>query len=314
MTWRNDGGDVAGGETPMPSALKTSNGYLSSVLKQQYQDEGFLFPIQTVSAKQASSWRAELEAVEAKWLNNGLPKPLNQYRRSASHIVMPLAAEIASHPALLNTMSGILGDDLMVWSCEFFIKEANTTQIVSWHQDLTYWGLGETNDQCTAWLALSPATVASGCMKFVAGSHKNAIVPHTDTFDENNLLSRGQEIAVDVDEDEATAIELQPGQMSLHHGLMFHGSGPNTSADRRIGVAIRYVNPNAIQQVADRDYAMLVRGLDRSGNFINIARPADYFEPHALKLYDEIRDAKTAALSAGLDNKTKMYAGSDRAL
>ena len=275
---------------------------------------GSFSPFRRFQRIRRADWRAELEEVEAKWLNNGLPKPLNQYRRSASHIVMPLAAKIASHPSLLNTMSGILGDDLMVWSCEFFIKEANTTHIVSWHQDLTYWGLGETSDQCTAWLALSPATTASGCMKFVKGSHKNAIVPHKDTFDENNLLSRGQEIAVDVDEDEATAIELQPGQMSLHHGLMFHGSGPNTSADRRIGFAIRYVNPNAMQQVAERDYAMLVRGVDRSGNFINIAPPADYFEPHALKLYDEIREEKTAALSAGLDNANKMYAGSDRAL
>jgi ectoine hydroxylase-related dioxygenase (phytanoyl-CoA dioxygenase family) len=298
----------------MTPALETSKGYLGSALKQQYQDDGFLFPIQAVSSEQAAAWRAELEDVEAKWLNNGLPKPLNQYRRSASHIVMPLAAEIASHPAILNSMSGILGDDLMIWSCEFFIKEANTTHIVSWHQDLTYWGLGETSDQCTAWLALSPATVASGCMNFVAGSHKNAIVPHTDTFDENNLLSRGQEIAVDADEDKATAIELQPGQMSLHHGLTFHGSGPNTSDDRRIGVAIRYVNPNAMQQVADRDYAMLVRGADRSGNFINIARPADYFEPHALKMHDEVRNDKTSALSAGLDSGTKMYTGSGKTL
>lgn len=298
----------------MVQTLQTSKGYLNSSLMQQYQEDGFLFPIQAVSADQAAEWRAELEAVEATWLNNGLPRALNQYKRSASHIVMPLAFRVASHPSILNTMSGILGDDLLVWSCEFFIKEANTTHIVSWHQDLTYWGLGATNDQCSAWLALSPATVESGCMKFVKGSHKNAIVPHRDTFAENNLLSRGQEIAVDVDEDEATAIELQPGQMSLHHGLMFHGSGPNTSSDRRIGVVVRYVNPNARQEVAERDYAMLVRGADRTGNFINIAPPADYFEPHALKLYDQIREDQLKALSAGLDGKTKMYAGSQGVL
>ena len=294
----------------MPTALQTAQGHLSDPLKGQYLDDGFLFPIQAVSSDLAATWRADLETVEKKWLNNGLPRALNQYKRSASHIVMPLAAEIASHPSILNSVSGILGDDLLVWSCEFFIKEANTTHIVSWHQDLTYWGLGATSDQCTAWIALSPATVDSGCMKFVKGSHKNAIVPHNDTFDENNLLSRGQEIAVDVNENESTAIELQPGQMSLHHGLIFHGSGPNASDDRRIGVAVRYVNPNAKQEVAERDYAMLVRGADRSGNFINIARPVQYFESHALKLYDEIRNDQMKALSAGLDSKTKMYAGS----
>ncbi|MEM7525055.1 MAG: phytanoyl-CoA dioxygenase family protein [Pseudomonadota bacterium] len=195
----------------------------------------------------------------------------------------------------------------MVWSFEFFIKEAGTTHVISWRQDLTDWGLGATESQCTAWLALSPATSQSGCMRFVAGSHKNAIVPHRDTFDDNNLLSRGQEIAVDVDEAEATLIELCPGQMSLHHGLMFHASGPNRSADRRIGVAIRYVTPEVKQEVADRDYAMPVRGVDRFGNFSHLSAPEELFAPRSLRIYDEIRAEQAKALAQGATH-VKLYA------
>ncbi|MEM7269204.1 MAG: phytanoyl-CoA dioxygenase family protein [Pseudomonadota bacterium] len=293
----------------MPTPIETSNGYLSEDRKAQYWEDGFLFPIQAVSTEQAAAWRSELERIEAEWLTADLPRPLNMYKRSNAHVVMPLIVEIASHASVLNSVSGILGDDLMIWGAEFFIKEAQTTSIVSWHQDLTYWGLGATSQQCTAWLALSPATTQSGCMNFVAGTHKNAIVPHNDTFAENNLLSRGQEIAVDVNEDEATAIELAPGQMSLHHGLMFHGSGPNTSSDRRIGVAIRYITPEVKQEVAERDYAMLVRGADRHGNFASLARPAANFEPHAVRLYDEVKETQNQALGAGMDRKVKMYQG-----
>ncbi|MGB0506398.1 MAG: phytanoyl-CoA dioxygenase family protein, partial [Pikeienuella sp.] len=188
-----------------------------------------------------------------------------------------------------------------------FIKEPQTKAIVSWHQDLTYWGLGATEKQCTAWLALSPATTESGCMKFVAGSHKNPILPHRDTFAEDNLLSRGQEIAVDVDEDDATPIELQPGQMSLHHGLMFHGSGPNVSDDRRIGVAIRYVTPEVAQEMADKDYAMLARGCDRIGNFMHFRPPSVPFTPASLALWDEIKTEQLKALAAGAEGR--MYAG-----
>lgn len=274
----------------------------------RYWEEGFLHPIDVVSAEQAAAWRAEIEAIERDWLSADLPKALNQYKRVNSHVVMPLAAEIARHPAILDAVEAVLGENLLVWGAEFFIKEAGTSAIVSWHQDLTYWGMGATDHQCTAWLALSPATVASGCMRFVKGSHKQALVPHRDTFAENNLLSRGQEIAVEVDEATATPIELAPGQMSLHHGLMFHASGPNVSDDRRIGVAIRYLNPAAKQEVADRDYAMLVRGRDTTGNFINFAPPEELFAPRSLRLYEEIREAQAKALAAGAGDGVAMYA------
>ena len=106
------------------------------------------------------------------------------------------------------------------------------------HQDLTYWGLGATSEMVTAWLALSPATPQSGCMDFVRKSHKNPILPHKDSFAKDNLLSRGQEVQVDVAEQDKTSIEIQPGEISLHHGLTIHGSGPNVSDDRRIAAVI----------------------------------------------------------------------------
>ena len=94
-------------------------------------------------------------------------------------------------PAILDVVEGILGPDILVYAAEFFVKEPRTTHVVTMHQDLTYWGLGAIDGMVTAWLALSPATPASGCMDFVRASHKNPILPHEDTFDENNLLSRG---------------------------------------------------------------------------------------------------------------------------
>ncbi|MDX1742519.1 MAG: phytanoyl-CoA dioxygenase family protein, partial [Ruegeria sp.] len=175
------------------------------------------------------------------------------------------------------------------------------------HQDLTYWGMGETPDQVTAWIALSPATVANGCMDFVQGSHKNPILPHSDTYSDTNLLSRGQEVAVEVAEEEKTHIELAPGQMSLHHGLTIHGSGPNRSDDRRIGLAIRYLNPNARQLVADRDYAMLARGQDGQSNFIGVEPPQAPFSEQSLTLYEQVRRDQSKALADGAKNAVPLY-------
>ncbi|SDD32802.1 phytanoyl-CoA dioxygenase family protein [Ruegeria marina] len=291
----------------MPSPIPTENGRLSAAQTAQYWQDGFLFPFQVMSGHEAASLRAELEQIERDWLAADLPLPLNMYKRVNAHVVMPLAARIARDPRILDLVEGVLGPDLLIWSAEFFIKEPRTTHVVGMHQDLTYWGMGETSDQVTAWLALSPATVESGCMDFVAGSHKNPILPHTDTYSENNLLSRGQEIAVDVAETDRTHIELSPGQMSLHHGLTIHGSGRNRSDDRRIGVAIRYLNPNARQLVAERDYAMPARGHDASENFVHVDAPSHLFSPEALALYNRIRSDQTKALAQGASSAVPLY-------
>lgn len=293
----------------MKSPQPLSDGRLSPDQTAAYWEDGFLFPLQILSEQEAAQLRAEFEQMEADWLNADLPLPLNMYKRVNAHVVIPLAARIAHDPRILDVVEGVLGPDLLIWSAEFFIKEAQTTQVVGMHQDLTYWGLGETPDQVTAWLALSPATVDSGCMDFVQGSHTNPILPHNDTFSDTNLLSRGQEIAVDVTDEDKTHIELQPGQISLHHGLTFHGSGPNVSEDRRIGFAIRYINPNARQEVADRDYAMMARGTDTSGAFIHVPAPEHLFAPDALARHQEIQTEQTKALAQGLKKDVSLYQG-----
>ena len=292
----------------MPQPLTLENGRLSAAQKEQYWEDGYLFPLQVMPPKDALAMRAELEALEAEWLDAGLPLPLGTYKRVNAHCVMPLAYRIGSDPRILDAVEGVLGPDIMIYAVEFFIKEPNTTQIVSMHQDLTYWGLGAIDGLVTAWLSLSPATPASGCMDFVRGSHKNAILPHEDTFDDNNLLSRGQEVRVNVAQEDKVPIEIHPGQISLHHGLTIHGSGPNTTDDRRIAAVIRYCTPEISQQVGDVDYAILARGTDRFGNFKSFPEPTANFTADALAQYDEIRVAQAKAMMSGAKKKGSLYA------
>ncbi|WP_254439193.1 phytanoyl-CoA dioxygenase family protein [Ruegeria arenilitoris] len=291
----------------MPEKMQTRDTALTKAQSDKYWADGFLFPLTIFSQDEAAQMRAALEQIERDWLSAELPLPLNTYKRVNAHLVMPLASRIALDPRVLDAVEGVLGPDIMVWSAEFFIKEPNTAHTVGMHQDLTYWGMGETPDQVTAWIALSPATVESGCMDFVRASHKNPILPHNDTYSDTNLLSRGQEIAVDVAETDKTHIELAPGQMSLHHGLTIHGSGPNRSNDRRIGLAIRYLNPNAKQLVAERDYAMLARGQDGQSNFIHVTPPTRLFSDEALVLYETVRRDQSKALAEGAAGEVPLY-------
>ena len=233
-------------------------------IAQVYERDGFVFPIDVISESEAREIRADLESAEAELADD--PERL-ALLRSYPDRLLPSFDRLIRNPNLIDAASQVLGPDLMVWSAGLFIKEANSPKIVSWHQDLTYWGLDDA-EETTCWVALSPANELSGCMKFVPGSHKHSLVPHVDTFDDNNLLTRGQEIAVEVNEEDGVSAVLGTGQASMHHGHLFHASGPNTTNDRRIGAAIRYITPSMKQRSGDRSLVALVAGQDSHGHFL----------------------------------------------
>ena len=259
-------------------------------LKQAFDRDGFVYPLRAMSSEDAAEYRAQLEAYEAAADTSEKRNVLRRY----PNLVLPWVDEITRLPSITDAAAEILGPDLLVLDPPFFIKEPNTTSYVSWHQDLHYWGL-EGEDEVTAWVALSPATRKSGCMKFVAGSHTSK-VEHTDTFAADNLLTRGQEIAVDVDEAEATYGELDTGQFSLHHGRVIHGSSPNETDERRIGLAIRYVPTRMSQAPGGKMAAMLVRGEDTYGNFRLCNRPSGNMNEADFAHWREIAGARNAVL------------------
>lgn len=232
-------------------------------LRQSYERDGYAFPLEVMNPGRAAEYRAMFESVEATHAQDPVA---SRIVKGFASIVLPFVDEIMRLPSLLEPIKTILGDDLLVMGATFFIKEPATPAFVSWHQDLTYWGYDDALE-VTAWVALTEATPANGCMRFIAGSHRHEIVGHRDTFDESNLLSRGQEISVEVNEDEAVDAALRPGEMSLHHGHLFHASNPNTTADRRIGLVLRYVTPAMKQVSGQATFAHLVAGEDRFGNF-----------------------------------------------
>jgi hypothetical protein len=259
----------------MPTSLS-----LDQVIR--YKQDGFLSPVTVLSVSEAAHYRERFESYEKA--NNGwyeLSKGQKLY------LLQTWVAELASHTKVLDAVEAVLGSNILVWGSSLFIKEAGQGEFVSWHQDSTYWGLSSP-DVVTAWIALSPATKQSGCMKMMPGSHKSDQVKHRDTFDVKNLLTRGQEVVVGVNEDDSVLTELQSGQMSLHHVKIVHASDPNQSDYRRIGVAIRFIAPHVKQIHTKKDSAWLVRGNDTFGNFIHEAPPKADMDASALIEHERI--------------------------
>lgn len=268
---------------------------------ERYREVGFHSPVDVMPAGEMAEFYRRLVAAEAA-LGGRIPARVNQ----KVHLLYPWLDALIRDARILDAVEDVLGPDIFCWSANFFAKNARDPSYVSWHQDGTYWGLSSP-DVMTAWVAFTPSLPENGCMRVIPGTHREQ-VPHEDRFHADNLLSRGQEVKVDVDPRRAVDIVLQPGQMSLHHVLIVHGSEPNGADYRRVGFAIRYI-PTSVRQVrGERESAMLVRGVDRFGHFDHELPPEADMHPDALARHSAIVERQLRILYAGAAKPGKMGA------
>ena len=245
----------------------------------QYNARGYLSGIDIINADEASEHRAQLEHAEQ---HIG-----SMHYLAKVHTILSSPAKLASHPRILDVAEQLIGPDILIYNVTYIIKEANTKSHVSWHQDLTYWGL-DCDDQVSVWLALSDANESSGCMRVIPGSHRLGRQHHIlGENDENNVLFQNQRVA-DVDETKAVAAQLKPGQASFHHGWLLHGSSPNRSVDRRIGLNIQYIAPHVRQTKAPGFTALLARGVDQYQHYDSDLAATSDMEPAAMARREEL--------------------------
>ena len=255
---------------------RTMTKVLSEDAIEQYRRDGFYVPVSVLDPNEAAAARSALESSAAAYGEGGKGS-------ARSHLLFRWLAELIRSPRLLDAVEDLIGPNIMCWGCQWWIKEPRSPRYVSWHQDSQYWGI-DTDNLVSAWIALSPATVESGCMRCVPGSHLGPAMLHRDTWQGDNMLSRGQEI-VEVDEDEAVNIEVATGEAALFAYRLAHASHPNRSDDRRCAIAIRYIPPDARQTHAEWDSASLVRGRDPYGCFEHEPMPEHDFDPVAVAFH-----------------------------
>jgi len=231
--------------------------FLTQAELAQYREEGYLSPIDLMSESEAKEILSQLE--EAERLH---PEHINAENRNNPHLVFKFLDDLAFNKIILDAVEDIVGSDFSLWGSVLFIKEPSSKHFVSWHQDATYMGM-TSNNFVTPWIALSPSNRETGCMSMIPGSHRNSIVAHDDTFGKDNILTRGQ-VVKDVDESKAVDLIMRPGQMSLHHGEIVHGSQPNQSNQRRVGFALQSYMSNDVQQHIGENMWLPVRGKVRS--------------------------------------------------
>jgi ectoine hydroxylase-related dioxygenase (phytanoyl-CoA dioxygenase family) len=267
-------------------------------LREEYAKNGYCFPLKLFSAAEAQEYAERITELAASDIADslGYRGQINQL-----HVIYPFVNRMIRNPSLLDAVESILGPNLMVWGVSVFMKPPQSEGFISWHQDLTYWGLN--NDQeVAAWIALSPVTRANGCMRFIPESHKLGQIDHRDTVNDSNILTRGQHADIDIDESRAIDVELEPGEASLHHGHLLHCSAANQTDQPRIGMVVNYISTSVRQSVANTDYAMLVRGVDEYNHFEHLPEPQNELDAAGLAWHRKMISAHQEALYDGATN------------
>ena len=262
----------------------------------RFRELGYVFPVEVLSDDEAAAARARLEAHEA-----AIGHAIGPDQRAKSHYLFTWVDELIRDERLLDAVEDLIGPDILCWSTIWWIKEPHSPSYVGWHQDLQYWGL-DTDDLVTVWLALAPAPEASGCMSVIPGSHRERL-EHLETYHEHNMLTRGQELTIDVDARSPVAMPLAAGQASIHHGRSAHGSGPNTTDDRRIGLSIQYMPTSTRQTLTDWDTAALVRGVDEYHHFEHGEPPASDLHPDAVAFHARAAQALRELIYVGAERE-----------
>jgi non-heme Fe2+,alpha-ketoglutarate-dependent halogenase len=225
---------------------------------QEYNDKGYVAPIDVLTRDETIKIRKEIEFIEKKF-----PEEIENSGRYNAHLISPLLDKVVHSSKILDAVESIIGKNILVCGTTLFIKNPNEKGFVSYHQDAKYIGL-EPHNWVTAWVAITNANEKNGCMRMWAGSHKDNLKNHNQKFNEGNLLTRGQTVE-NVPKNEVKPLVLNAGQMSLHHPTLVHGSGLNKSNDRRIGFVVQsYIGSN-VKQILGKNAVQIARGNDEFG-------------------------------------------------
>jgi len=216
---------------------------LTSEEVRTYRDDGYVVPSYGVPEEKMAVLSAAMEEVISA--NAGTrPEQLPNV-----HITNGAGTRLKGHPAfldialdedLLDLVSCVLGDDIVMWGCQIFCKPGSDGMEVPMHQDGQYWPIRPLAT-CTVWLAIDDSDRENGCLSVVPGSHRGRVnFRHHTREDDDIVLNQA------VDDPRAFArppayVELERGQLSMHDIYLIHGSAPNTSGRRRAGLALRYM-------------------------------------------------------------------------
>lgn len=256
-------------------------------VKDTYDEQGYYGPVRFLATHKIKEYQTEIYRLMRE------KNLMNSDYRCKSNVLFPFINEISKQAVIVDHVKQILGDNFSCWDCLVWVKDPQSENYVSWHQDATYWNFLPKERGITVWVTLSGATEDMGCIQYIPGSHKQGQVHHSDIKTDNNLLMRGQTID-ERDKENIVHAVAAPGTFLMHNPFMVHGSDANITETPRVALGFIYVATDA-KPVATYapESTIMVSGVDEFNHMLHDPEPTGDFETDKIawqKAYDRQHD------------------------
>lgn len=258
---------------PGPPPRKILEVRLGAAQLEQFHRDGFTW-VERITTDEELEWIRPIydHLFEAKGSFKGgyfdLARP---YEAEGLDLVPQVLAPEARFPQLNETnavrnaraiAAQLLGRDaseLKTWS-HLIRKPPRVGGPLPWHQDEAYWDTRFAYRALGCWVPLDPATVASGCMHFLPGSHLGPVRAHRHIGDDPNVHGLFTELA---DDSAAVPVPLAPGGATFHHCRTLHMTTPNVSDHvRRAWATEVQLPPRPLPPGEQPDYPWVREGME----------------------------------------------------
>ena len=219
-----------------------------------FHEHGFLPGIDVFGEDECDAFRSRVEAFE-----RARPDAVEWAFDIKTNLLFDWVHALSRDLRLLDTIEDLIGPDILLTNSIFRIKEPDSVTFYGWHQDAAR--IRVEPGFVLAFIAISDATQDNGCLRVIPGTHRE-VLPFSLVSYADRQVARVRE----VDESGAVDMVLAKGQVGLLHCNTVHGSGPNRSSGRRIGLINDYTPPSA-RQSTGMGSGQIVRGVDRWGHF-----------------------------------------------
>ena len=247
-----------------------------------YQQDGFVSPIDCISPEEAAAFLRKIEDYETM-----VGEDVSKTIRVRSVLAFKWLIDLSRHPRIAGALQDAIGPNVLLFLSGVWSKRPGTDTFVSWHQDGAY-NPFDRNEGATAWIALTDSTPEKGNVKVIPGSQR-AVIPHDETYDASNILSRGQTVP-GIDTATAVDMPLRAGQFSLHHELLVHGSAQNMTDERRLGISFACV-PTEAKPLSGPNTGVLIAGDNVPGHWVLNKEPAFDLDPVAMAELEAVQNA-----------------------
>ena len=233
----------------------------------QYNRDGYLAPFTIFSSAEMNDIRSYFDDL----LDRGMAKGWTNYDLTNWHKYCRGVWDLVTNRRILDIVSDLLGDTVILRHSHFFAKLPGDGKKVSWHQDASYWPLSKSR-VVSAWLAIDDVDEGNSAMHVIPGSHKRAQLAFADSWPpEENVLNQVVEDALSYGD--PVPLVLKAGEISLHSDWILHGSEKNTSNRRRCGLAMRFLSGDVRAYLGWNQHSIVCRGTEPTGHWAHHPRP-----------------------------------------